>query len=332
MEDTEFELDEDDETYTEMSVLTDVDLSYDTVDSMSLMSGHQSKAYLERRNRNLKERGTTKTVGRSDLGLDYSVDTWKDGTPNDRCSIQVHMPSGHNLHRKTTVRVSTALNELIIRIPKSANLIDTTLGILCNLEPQVASMLTYHPKVIARKASIAKLRGRDPEHAPLYLTHRIALPFKCRPKITDDTDGDRFFSGKKFVEYSDGELHLHVELIADVGDDYRATADDHSVFQARAPRTVDPDDMDCASVFSGKSHGYGTRYSAPRSSLAAAAAAGRKTTTEESYDAAPKRQVKRTAKGQDTVIEDVNEEDEKSGIVDEEDELKSVLSAVNPNI
>jgi len=80
-------------------------------------------------------------------------------------------------------------------------------------------LLAIHPKTIARKKTIAKLRKQDPTCKTIWLEQRIPLPFKCC-HIFSTANDDSIFNGKKFVYYHDESVWAHVELVKDTGDNY----------------------------------------------------------------------------------------------------------------
>ena len=49
----------------------------------------------------------------------------------------------------------------------------------------------------------------------------IKLPYKVKHSQASERDGCRAFNGIKFIEYNNGKVHLHVELVKDTGDDYK---------------------------------------------------------------------------------------------------------------
>jgi len=53
---------------------------------------------------------------------------------------------------------------------------------------------------------------------------RITIPFKCRKEFATGDDGDEWFHGVKMIEYSNGEMWCHVELIAHKNEGYNRFA------------------------------------------------------------------------------------------------------------
>ena len=90
-------------------------------------------------------------------------------------------------------------------------------------------MLEIHPKVIARKNSIAKLKKRNSDKTKVIrLTQRIPLPFKVKHQVSTKASDPLFF-GKTFVPYADGSTWLHVELLQDNQDAYVADEEDPDI-------------------------------------------------------------------------------------------------------
>lgn len=60
--------------------------------------------------------------------------------------------------------------------------------------------------------AVSKTFGRS-ETAGYFHKQRIKLPRECLFEFAKATDGDDFFHGKKFIQYPDGSVHMHVELL-----------------------------------------------------------------------------------------------------------------------
>jgi hypothetical protein len=83
----------------------------------------------------------------------------------------------------------------------------------------LAATLETHPKVIARRTAIAKLRRRNPDTEVVIFEQRISIPFKVRHALVTPEE-DPIFFGKHFVPHVDGSKHWHVELIEEQLDSY----------------------------------------------------------------------------------------------------------------
>ena len=80
--------------------------------------------------------------------------------------------------------------------------------------------MSKHAKVIVRIISMGKFLKKDPTKE-LWIEIRIKLPYKVRHQLEGEEDGCGIFNGFKFVEYHNGEMHLHVGLVKDIKDDYK---------------------------------------------------------------------------------------------------------------
>ena len=150
------------------------------------------------------------------------------------------MPSGALIHCQVLVRVSTDQRYLVMNYESSEYVTNPEHAFNSflispddKLKDVKHTILTLHPKTIARKKTVAKLRGRD-ETKALWQETRIPLPFICRHTFADQKD-DPLFYGKQFVQYNDGSVWLHAELVADVGDSYKADKEAPQVRVASTP-------------------------------------------------------------------------------------------------
>ena len=140
----------------------------------------------------------------------------------------------------TNVRVSTDKSALIIETtlpqtatdPKEAfnSYIIGDVKKRTQLDIQLhETVLEFHPKVTARKNSIAKLRKRSSDKTKVIrFTQRITLPFKVRHQFSC-SKSDPLFFGKKYVPYNDGSTWLHVEVLQDNQDAYVADEEDDDI-------------------------------------------------------------------------------------------------------
>ena len=87
-----------------------------------------------------------------------------------------------------------------------------------------------HKKVTARNMSVSKMNQRDSKNNIFFedrilLGHRVNLVFP-------DNNVDEFFYGRRIVKYPDGEVHLHVELVCDSGDNYEMKPVAEQIFES----------------------------------------------------------------------------------------------------
>jgi len=156
------------------------------------------------------------------------LDLWRDCNGKARISAQVHLLSGATQYRKVLTRVSTDQKDLVLTLPMSPYMSRSDLAF--NTFLLAASSLTetdlhymkillkHHPKIASRMVAISKIQGRSATEGFFY-EQRIRLPRACNFEFASK-DGCDMFHGKKFVEYPDGSVFLHVELTAETKDSY----------------------------------------------------------------------------------------------------------------
>ena len=188
------------------------DLSYDTGTMVSNQSDYQSNASKHghsptaraRKSRRSSAKYEDKWYGTTSIGLPYVIDLWKNKTPQnviistDKRSVVLETFLPDNATETKMAFDSYIIGNIRRWKPDEALLLKTVLDI--------------HPKTIARKNSIAKLRKRKPGKKQIVLTQRIPLPFKVKHQFSTK-DSDALFYGKKFVPYKDGSIWLHLELL-----------------------------------------------------------------------------------------------------------------------
>jgi len=145
-------------------------------------------------------------------------DVWEDSKGNRRISVQLETDSAN--YKSDKIRVSTDGWEIVNYTELSDNITDPKRALdYTDLDPTSAEA-AWHPRIIARKKTIAQARGRDPNHAKVVVKSRYRLPFKVRHVFATKADGDPFFHGKKTIMYQDGETHHHIELVEMKRDGY----------------------------------------------------------------------------------------------------------------
>ena len=193
---------------------------------------HETPTHKQSRNASklVKNKGTIR--GTTDIGLPYVMDLWENKTPQNAIGLQVWMMSGSDVTMNTTVRVSTDKKHLIIETPLSSYatepshafhsyLIDDEGRNSTDEEALMRAVLDIHPKTIARKHTIKKLRKHECGNKAIMLKQRIPLPFQVK-HLFSTKESDSIFYGKKYVQYYDGSVWLHVELLQDKQDSYKA--------------------------------------------------------------------------------------------------------------
>jgi len=176
-----------------------------------------------------RSRGTT-LHGVTSLGLPWILDSWHDTSPCARMSLQVQLPSGADVYKTCSVRVSTDQKSIILNFPMSIYISSPSFAFNTYIlgmeeyadddEDVINYVLENHPKVISRKRSIAKICERNQEKEMMY-EQRVPLGRRVNREFAT-VKQDRLFNGKKFVNYPDGSCHVHLEMVCDSGDVFTA--------------------------------------------------------------------------------------------------------------
>lgn len=233
----EDEEDEEDSNYEgdEVSEVSMDEYSFDTV-----TTAHQSTAFKDKKI--MKEisaingehfelpKSKERIHGNTKIGLPYLLDLWRDCCSHARISVQVQLLSGRDAYKKVFVRVSTDCKELVLTLPMSPYMSRSDLAFNTFLLAENNSisdtekhylkiLLKHHPKAASRMVAVSKVKGRSYTDGFFY-EQRIKLPRKVQHEFATQQSGDDLFTGKKFIEYPDGSVFLHVELVAEVKDNY----------------------------------------------------------------------------------------------------------------
>ncbi len=191
---------------------------------------------------------SSRTLGRGNNAMKHTVtqltnvvDVWQDSHLNKRISIQAMLPSGMNPQNHITWRVSTDQKAVVISVAVNTYMLtpEAAFNTVALNQDQVKQdktglmrqryedVLAIHPKTVARKATIARLKGRESGKA-LVEEHRIPLPFKCdRSPVSSAVDP--LFNGVKLNVYEDNSVHLHIELRGVQVDSYSPMKDEYSI-------------------------------------------------------------------------------------------------------
>lgn len=291
-EDSEEDSDYEDELGSVVSDLSD-NYSFDTI-----TTAFQSKAYITKKKEQKKQRKAKKAAetgaaelpaealmfsakaadelkqrihGNTQAGLPFLLDMWRDSAGRPRISVQVHLLSGRGAHKKVLVRISTDGKELVLSLPMSEYMSRSDFAFrtfLIDKESMsetelyyVSYILKLHPKTAARIVSASKIKGRSITNG-FYYEQRIRLPRSVKREFAKQNDGDKMFHGKKFIQYPDGSVHLHCELIGDTKDSYipeeRILDPDfiktvQNIKKTSSNKDNDPMDVDQARVLSDES-------------------------------------------------------------------------------
>ena len=167
----------------------------------------------------------TRKKGEAPVGMPYVMDVWKDVQTRKRCSLTFHCPAG----MLPSGRVSSDNKHFITKLPVYETMTSPELSFdfLFQREQyqdpskasELANVLDSHPKVIARRTSASRLRGRNPDSNAVAFEQRIPIPFNVRHALVSREE-DHIFYGQEFVEHTDGSKFWHVELIAEQLDSY----------------------------------------------------------------------------------------------------------------
>lgn len=135
------------------------------------------------------------------------------------------MLSGNDMYQQVFARVSTDQNELVLTVPMSKYLSRSDLALVNFLlaDPKLSEhdkncmrvVLKHHPKTAAHMVAVSKIKGRSSSTEGFFYEQRIRLPRRCQREFAASTDGDELFYGKTFVEYPDGTVSLHLELLCE---------------------------------------------------------------------------------------------------------------------
>jgi hypothetical protein len=204
----------------------DDDFTYD----MPTSAGFQSKAYLaKKRGGEGKKKGGASIQGVTPFGLRYQLDYWRDSFGRARISTQFHLLSGVDAYKKTFLCLSTAQEHLVLISEVNQFLVNGGLvfkmflldegSLSKNDKVYLRIILKHHPKKASRLVAVSKTWGQNDTTGKFY-QQRIKLPQKCLHEFAKAEDSDQFFHGKKFVQYPDGLVHLHVELLSMPKDGY----------------------------------------------------------------------------------------------------------------
>jgi len=167
--------------------------------------------------------------GNTKIGLPFILDLWRDCMSHARISVQVQMLSGKDAYKKVFVRISTDGTELVLTLPMSPHMSRSDFAfnsfVLADRkldqkeQHHLQILLKHHPKCTAHMVAVSKVKGRSNTDG-FFCEQRIRLPRKVQHKFASTMDGDDLFADKKFVEYPDGSVFLHCELIAECKDNY----------------------------------------------------------------------------------------------------------------
>ena len=216
-----------------MSIDEDDAFSYDTSLSSSSVISYVHKN--QRRSSSVQRRSSSDHVRefqpvKLNLVKESIVDVWKDCSPSNRVSIQFQIETGLEAYSQLGIRVSADGCDLVIEKEISPYITDSNLALVVpkvderipNHFEQLLGVLKHHPRVIARKCSVKSLlKGKNRASC---MNWRIPLPYKCRKEFATDNDGDEWFHGAKMIDYSNGEMRCHVELIAHKNEGYNRFA------------------------------------------------------------------------------------------------------------
>jgi len=218
-----------DDLADDVSQLSMDEYSFDTVTTAYRSEAHKMKRQAAKTGQPAVSK-SVKMSGNTKLGLPYLLDLWRDCCSHARISVQVQLLSGHNSYKKIFVRISTDGKELVLTLPMSPYMSRSDLAFETFLlaEQQNISatekhylkiLLKHHPKCAARMVAVSKVKGRSYTDGFFY-EQRIPLPRKVQHDFATQQSGDDLFTSKKFIEYPDGSIFLHVELVAEVKDNY----------------------------------------------------------------------------------------------------------------
>jgi len=237
----------------------------------------------------------------------FMVDRWSDPSTNNRISVQFQVSTGVFAHTNLNVRVSSDGMSLVISHKSSKYMTNhekALMGVLLKRGLNKSScthLLEYHPKCIARKKTMSKLNGRDMVNTDLEYECRIPLPCKCRHKVTNELDGDKYFYGMNYFEYGNGEIWCHVELIMHILDDFQAASSEPELNMMDADPDIEEDETyrdehDDETILTDLTPGYTAVHTATTRATQSKAAESKSSKTSSRNSKTPTRRSTRTPK------------------------------------
>jgi hypothetical protein len=168
--------------------------------------------------------------GTTSFGLPYQLDYWSNSFGCARISTEFHLLSSHDTYKKTFVRLSMDQQHLVLISKVNQCLVNGSSAFEMfllderalneNKKVYLRVILKHHPKRAAHLVAVSNTWGQSNMSGKFY-EHHIKLPRKCLHDFAKAEDGDQFFHDKKFVQYPNGSVHLHVELLSKPKDGYR---------------------------------------------------------------------------------------------------------------
>ena len=175
----------------------------------------------------------------------HALDDWMNAKPLKCTSLQIRMPSGTDVHKDFHHRLSSDQRHHVSTLPYSPHFMSVESAFYAWLAHDEASylncvqMLSNHPKIIARKVTLAKLLRRNPT-TEIRTEQRIPLPRKCRHQLMTIFDGETTFTGDKVVKFPNGETHVFIEYVQQTNDDYCGDKKDASIHHGMNVPTSPP--------------------------------------------------------------------------------------------
>ena len=172
----------------------------------------------------LLECGCDKIYGNTKIGLPYVVALWHDCMSQPHISLQLQMLSGYESYeRGLHLGLLTDELEFVVTLPMSPYQAwsDFAFNTFILTEQKVSEkendylliLLKHHPKCTVHMVAVSKIKGCKKMDGFFYKQH-IHLPCKVMHSVATAND-DMLFFWKKFVEYPDGSVFLHVGLVAE---------------------------------------------------------------------------------------------------------------------
>jgi len=222
-----------------------------TIDGEEVLVGFKSHAY--RRRFSTGDAGAEKescsSGGVSSAGRACSQDVWCDAVGNRHISIQAKVGTGTDAFKNLSTRVSANKKSLVLEDTTSDDITDPREAFSYTRASPLVE--TCHPKHIARQQTIKNARKSDPSrHQQSLEVDRTPLESPVRHMLADKGDGDPHFFGKKIVEHTNGEVYVHVGLVADKKDGCVPRPEDghHPGVPPLVYSTKDMDDADAARI------------------------------------------------------------------------------------
>ena len=175
-----------------------------------------------------KSLATKKVLERPSTILPHMMAYWKDAKLMRRVSLRIQLLSGNNPVKLVNWRVSTDQKSFILGVTLDESFMTPEEAFHCHTLACVKDptahrvlemVLQHHPKTLAYREAVSRLKGRDHNKDEVVDEARFPLPFKVQHRFPTRSE-DALFHGIKTETKRNGVQFLHVELIGEMVDGY----------------------------------------------------------------------------------------------------------------